>query len=106
MPLIMCLDTTIANDVTARDLQRRDSQWTRGKGFDTFCPLGPWIETELDPTDALITCHVDDELRQMAYNPRYGFYDRAADRLFLIRHDASSRGCPPYRHTLRRRDLW
>jgi len=60
------LGYTIANDVTARDLQRRDSQWTRGKGFDTFCPLGPWIETELDPTDALITCHVDDELRQMA----------------------------------------
>ena len=60
------LGYTIANDITARDLQRRDSQWTRGKGFDTFCPLGPWIETELDPTDVLITCHVDDELRQMA----------------------------------------
>jgi 2-keto-4-pentenoate hydratase/2-oxohepta-3-ene-1,7-dioic acid hydratase in catechol pathway len=40
---------TIANDVTARDLQRRDVQFTRGKGFDTFCPLGPWIETDLDP---------------------------------------------------------
>jgi 2-keto-4-pentenoate hydratase/2-oxohepta-3-ene-1,7-dioic acid hydratase in catechol pathway len=60
------LGYTIANDVTARDLQRRDSQWTRGKGFDTFCPLGPWMETEFDPTDVLITCHVDDELRQMA----------------------------------------
>ena len=57
---------TIANDVTARDLQRRDGQWTRGKGFDTFCPVGPWIETEFDPTDALITCHVNGELRQMA----------------------------------------
>jgi len=57
---------TIANDVTARDLQRRDTQWTRGKGFDTFCPLGPWIETDFDPSDALITCHVDEELRQMA----------------------------------------
>lgn len=60
------LGYTIANDVTARDLQRRDGQWTRGKGFDTFCPLGPWIETEFDPSDALITCHVRDELRQMA----------------------------------------
>ena len=40
---------TIANDVTARDLQRKDVQFTRGKGFDTFCPLGPWIETDLDP---------------------------------------------------------
>ncbi|MFZ3070739.1 MAG: fumarylacetoacetate hydrolase family protein [Anaerolineaceae bacterium] len=56
---------TIGNDVTARDLQQRDGQWTRAKGFDTFCPLGPWIETELDPSDALITCHVNDTLRQM-----------------------------------------
>jgi len=57
---------TIGNDVTARDLQRRDIQWTRGKGFDTFCSLGPWIETDMDPSDALITCKVNDELRQMA----------------------------------------
>ncbi len=57
---------TIANDVTARDLQRKDGQWTRGKGFDTFCPVGPWIETELDPYDILITCRVNDEIRQMA----------------------------------------
>ncbi len=57
---------TIANDVTARDLQRKDGQWTRGKGFDTFCPVGPWIETELDPYDVLITCRVNDEIRQMA----------------------------------------
>lgn len=57
---------TVANDVTARDLQASDSQWTRGKGFDTFCPLGPWIETELDPSDALLTCHVNGEMRQMA----------------------------------------
>jgi len=57
---------TVANDVTARDLQRSDSQWTRAKGFDTFCPLGPWIETSFDPSDALITCHAGEELRQMA----------------------------------------
>ncbi len=56
----------IANDVTARDLQRSDGQWTRAKGFDTFCPLGPWIETEFDPADAVITCKVNGELRQMA----------------------------------------
>jgi len=60
------LGYTIANDVTARDLQRRDGQWTRGKGFDTFCPLGPWIETEFDPADAMVTCHVNGEMRQMA----------------------------------------
>ena len=42
---------TIGNDVTARDLQKQDATWTRGKGFDSFCPLGPWIETDLDPDD-------------------------------------------------------
>jgi 2-keto-4-pentenoate hydratase/2-oxohepta-3-ene-1,7-dioic acid hydratase in catechol pathway len=57
---------TLANDVTARDLQRRDGQWTRGKGFDTFCCLGPWIETDLDVADALVTCRVNGEMRQMA----------------------------------------
>jgi 2-keto-4-pentenoate hydratase/2-oxohepta-3-ene-1,7-dioic acid hydratase in catechol pathway len=57
---------TIGNDVTARDLQRRDGQWTRSKGFDSFCPLGPWIDTEFNPTDAIITCHVNGVLRQMA----------------------------------------
>ncbi|HEY5670871.1 MAG TPA: fumarylacetoacetate hydrolase family protein [Anaerolineales bacterium] len=57
---------TIGNDVTARDLQFRDNQWTRAKGFDTFCPLGPWIQTDFDPTDTLITCHVNGEMRQMA----------------------------------------
>jgi 2-keto-4-pentenoate hydratase/2-oxohepta-3-ene-1,7-dioic acid hydratase in catechol pathway len=56
---------TVGNDVTARDLQRRDGQWTRSKGFDTFCPLGPWIETDFNASDALITCHVNGEMRQM-----------------------------------------
>jgi len=59
------LGYTVGNDITARDLQRRDGQWTRAKGFDTFCPLGPWIETELDPADVLISCRVGEELRQM-----------------------------------------
>lgn len=57
---------TIANDVTARDLQRRDETWARGKGFDTFCPIGPWIETDFEPADAVVTCRVNSELRQMA----------------------------------------
>ncbi len=60
------LGYTVGNDVTARDLQHRDGQWDRAKGFDTFCPLGPWIETDLDIADALVTCRVNDELRQMA----------------------------------------
>jgi 2-keto-4-pentenoate hydratase/2-oxohepta-3-ene-1,7-dioic acid hydratase in catechol pathway len=58
------LGYTCGNDVTARDLQRAENQWGRAKGFDTFCPLGPWIETELDPADLAITCTVDGELRQ------------------------------------------
>ncbi len=59
------LGYSIANDVTARDLQRRDGQWTRGKGFDTFCPIGPWIETEFNPFDAIISTHVNGQMRQM-----------------------------------------
>jgi 2-keto-4-pentenoate hydratase/2-oxohepta-3-ene-1,7-dioic acid hydratase in catechol pathway len=55
---------TCANDVTARDLQQRDEQWTRSKGFDTFCPLGPWIVTEFDITDVAVRCWVNAELRQ------------------------------------------
>jgi 2-keto-4-pentenoate hydratase/2-oxohepta-3-ene-1,7-dioic acid hydratase in catechol pathway len=60
------LGYTTANDVTARDLQNTDGQWTRAKGFDSFCPLGPWIDTHLDPSDVLVTCHVNGQLRQMA----------------------------------------
>jgi 2-keto-4-pentenoate hydratase/2-oxohepta-3-ene-1,7-dioic acid hydratase in catechol pathway len=60
------LGYTAANDVTARDLQQADGQWTRGKSFDTFLPLGPWIETELDPADVLISGSVNGQMRQMA----------------------------------------
>lgn len=59
---------TAANDVTARDLQRTDGQWTRAKGFDTFCPLGPAIETELDPLERLaVIAKVNDEVRQAGF---------------------------------------
>jgi 2-keto-4-pentenoate hydratase/2-oxohepta-3-ene-1,7-dioic acid hydratase in catechol pathway len=62
------LGYTAANDVTARDLQRSDGQWTRAKGFDTFCPLGPAIETELDPLERLaVICRVNDEVRQAGF---------------------------------------
>src|SRR6201986_1715542 len=57
---------TCANDVTARDLQSRDGQWTRAKGFDTFCPLGPWIETGTNPTDLELTTTVNGAVRQQA----------------------------------------
>jgi 2-keto-4-pentenoate hydratase/2-oxohepta-3-ene-1,7-dioic acid hydratase in catechol pathway len=56
---------TVGNDVTARDLQRRDVQFARAKGFDSFCPLGPWIETDLDPSDLEIRCEVNEEVRQL-----------------------------------------
>ena len=55
---------TCANDVTARDLQRNDGQWARAKGFDTFCPLGPWIETDLDTSDLRISTRRDGETVQ------------------------------------------
>jgi 2-keto-4-pentenoate hydratase/2-oxohepta-3-ene-1,7-dioic acid hydratase in catechol pathway len=58
------LGYSVGIDVTARDLQRGDPQWTRGKGFDTFCPLGPWIETELDLARSRISCSVNGEQRQ------------------------------------------
>jgi len=60
------LGYTIGNDVTARDLQKTDGQWTRAKGFDTFCPFGPWIDTAFDVSDVLITCKVSGQPRQMA----------------------------------------
>jgi 2-keto-4-pentenoate hydratase/2-oxohepta-3-ene-1,7-dioic acid hydratase in catechol pathway len=55
---------TCANDVTARDLQSKDGQWARAKGFDTFCPLGPWIETALDPADVRLTTTVNGKIAQ------------------------------------------
>jgi 2-keto-4-pentenoate hydratase/2-oxohepta-3-ene-1,7-dioic acid hydratase in catechol pathway len=58
------LGYTAANDVSARNLQAKDGQWSRAKGFDTFCPLGPAVETELDPAGLMITCAVNGELRQ------------------------------------------
>lgn len=59
------LGYTCANDVTARDVQQREKQWARAKGFDTSCPLGPWVETDLDPADLTIQCTVNGEQRQL-----------------------------------------
>ena len=58
------LGFTCLNDVTARDIQKRDVQFTRGKSFDTFCPIGPHIETELDVTDISVVCRVNGEVKQ------------------------------------------
>jgi 2-keto-4-pentenoate hydratase/2-oxohepta-3-ene-1,7-dioic acid hydratase in catechol pathway len=63
-PLKYVLGYTCLNDVTARDIQRADVQFTRGKSFDTFCPIGPVIETELDVLDVRVTCSLNGELKQ------------------------------------------
>ena len=60
------LGYTCGNDVTAREQQRSDGQWSRAKGYDTFCPLGPWIATELDPSDLALTTTVNGEVKQSA----------------------------------------
>ncbi|WP_026328756.1 fumarylacetoacetate hydrolase family protein [Streptomyces sulphureus] len=59
------LGYTCANDVTARDVQRSEDQWARAKGFDTSCPLGPWTETDLEPSDLGLMCTVNGEQRQL-----------------------------------------
>jgi 2-keto-4-pentenoate hydratase/2-oxohepta-3-ene-1,7-dioic acid hydratase in catechol pathway len=64
---------TIANDVTARDLQKKDPQWTRAKGFDSFTPIGPWIDTDVDATDLRVTGEVDGELRQDGRTSQFVF---------------------------------
>jgi 2-keto-4-pentenoate hydratase/2-oxohepta-3-ene-1,7-dioic acid hydratase in catechol pathway len=63
-PLSYLLGYTCVNDVTARDIQKSDVQFTRAKGFDTFCPVGPHIETQLDPADVLVETHVNGQQRQ------------------------------------------
>jgi len=58
------LGYTCANDVTARDLQRKDGQWTRAKGFDTFAPIGPWIDTDFDPSGVTVESILNGEVQQ------------------------------------------
>ena len=68
------LGYTCLNDVTARDLQKKDGQWTRAKSFDTFCPLGPWIETDIqDPNNLTLRLYLNDELRQSSNTNNFIF---------------------------------
>jgi 2-keto-4-pentenoate hydratase/2-oxohepta-3-ene-1,7-dioic acid hydratase in catechol pathway len=64
-PFQYVLGYACLNDVTARDIQRADVQFTRAKSFDTFCPIGPYIETDLDPSDIQVTCRVNGEVKQL-----------------------------------------
>ena len=63
-PLSYVFGYTCVNDVTARDLQRKDVQFTRGKSFDTFCPVGPWIETDIDPAQVAVETRLNGEVKQ------------------------------------------
>jgi 2-keto-4-pentenoate hydratase/2-oxohepta-3-ene-1,7-dioic acid hydratase in catechol pathway len=80
-PLSYVFGYTCVNDVTARDLQRKDVQFTRGKSFDTFCPVGPWIETEIDPNSVTVQTRLNGELKQKGNTA-----DMAFPVAFLIRY--------------------
>jgi 2-keto-4-pentenoate hydratase/2-oxohepta-3-ene-1,7-dioic acid hydratase in catechol pathway len=80
-PLSYVFGYTCVNDVTARDLQRKDVQFTRGKSFDTFCPVGPWIETEIDPSSVTVQTRLNGEVKQKGNTA-----DMAFSVAFLIRY--------------------
>jgi 2-keto-4-pentenoate hydratase/2-oxohepta-3-ene-1,7-dioic acid hydratase in catechol pathway len=90
---------TAANDVTAREQQKSDAQWTRGKGHDTFCPLGPWIETDLDPSDLRVRCEVDEVLRQDGRTRDLHPRRAVGAGVHHVVHDAAARAtsCSPAR---------
>lgn len=90
---------TIGNDVTARDLQFSDLQWARSKGFDTFCPLGPWIETDFIPESQQLTSYVNDDERQhasisgMVFDP-YTIVSYVSENVTLLPGDVILTGSP------------
>ena len=94
------LGYTCFNDVTARDLQKKDGQWTRAKSFDTFSPFGPWIETEMDPTDALVEAYLNGERRQgsSTRNMKFSVFDLVSfisHVMTLLPGDVIATGTPP-----------
>jgi len=91
---------TVINDVTARDLQRKDVQWTRAKSFDTFAPIGPCIETELDPMDQNISLKLNSKLKQQSNTKNmifdvYKLVEFISDIMTLKAGDIISTGTPP-----------
>ena len=104
------LGYTCINDVTARDLQVKDVQYTRAKGFDTFAPLGPWIVTDFDPTEASVRCLVNGEVRQDG-NTRemgasvYRLVEFISSVMTLFPGDVIATGTPPGVGSLRVGDV-
>ncbi len=104
----MIFGYTIANDITARDLQKTDGQWARAKGFDTFCPLGPAIETEFDVASATLETRLNGEVAQRA--PLTDMIHSVADIIAyasaaftLLPGDVILTGTPVRRRSVRRR---
>ncbi len=93
------LGWTCVNDVTARDIQREEKQFTRAKGFDTFCPIGPWIETNLDLQDVSVVCRVNGAARQrgwvrdMAFDP-FALVSFVSNVMTLLPGDVIATGTP------------
>ena len=94
------LGYTCLNDVTARDIQKKDGQWTRAKSFDTFCPVGPWLETCLDPSSLKIRSYLNGKLKQdsttknFIFSPQYLLYF-IPQVMTLNEGDIISTGTPP-----------
>ena len=94
------LGYTCLNDVTARDLQKKDGQWTRAKSFDTFCPVGPWLETEFDPANVRVSSYLNGKLKQDSstadfnFDPRY-LVSFISKIMTLYPGDIISTGTPP-----------
>ena len=94
------LGYTCANDVTSRDLREREGQWTRAKGYDSFCPLGPWIETDVDPLGLRLRARVNGEVRQDANTKEMVFspvqlVSFVSHVMTLLPGDVISTGTPP-----------
>ena len=99
------LGYTCANDVTLRDLQKTDDQWARAKGFDGSCPLGPWIETDLDPNDVRVETRLNGEVRQAGQTSDMVFgvaslIEYVTTFMTLLPGDVLMTGTPPGKVTL------
>jgi 2-keto-4-pentenoate hydratase/2-oxohepta-3-ene-1,7-dioic acid hydratase in catechol pathway len=91
---------TCVNDVTARDLQKKDIQWSRSKAFDTFAPIGPWVETDLDPSDISIRSYLNGELKQDSRTSEFIFsvpklVEFISGVMTLLPGDVIATGTPP-----------